>query len=505
MRSDDSSSEDSDATDDQDSDDPYNYYDDSTSKQSYLDQRTQSMDQRHFQQQQQQHPTNPYNHKQQQDPVGYNDHRLSADSDILNDRDITNNSGGPSNRDTLNLSDETIKISLTPSIARDYDDDHRTSDSSIQSKLKKAAKLEKLLSSPEPTLQQQQGGRRGSKDSNNKEKKEKSGIRKFFSRSNSKDSSKKKSNGGELERTFSGESQVSISSQSTGMSSIMDRDRQGSLDSTMMLAAASGNSSQQQYQQQQYQQQQEQQQQATKLKIHAGNIGQFMSPQGMMESYKFVPVYSTTTATELIHMALHDQYQLHDENMTYHDYYLIVRTLGGDEFTLVPSDKPLEIYYSLTAHKVTPMPSLKKARRISQLMSSSDQGGVHMGGPSKDTQVEQDEVSFYLLSKTKRIEDGEIQIKVSLFPSTFQLQQGEITKRVDKLVKIPAHIVIKDAVTLLLEKFHILNGIVADHVTEKDIKSLRLEADDDIVKYHLALNRDGQGKVVLLLCVLCLN
>jgi hypothetical protein len=481
MRSDDES-ESSDTDGGEDSDDPYNYYDDrsNTNRQSLLEQSPTQAQQ--AQQQQQQHPMDMHTpsystNKQQDPPADYynNENRLSADSDILNDKDIS----GPSNRDILNLSDETIKISLTPSIARGYDD-HRASDSSIQSKLKKAAKLERLLSSPEPQQQ-----RRGSKDSSggSKEKKEKSGIRKFFSRSNSKDSKKSsKKDNNELSRQLSGESQVSISSQSTGMSSTMDRDRSSSLDSNMMLAAGGS----------QQQQQQAQQQQATKLKIHAGNINHFMSPQGIMESYKFVPLYPTTTATELIHMALHDQYQLHDEAVTYHDYYLIVRTLGGDEFTLVPSDKPLEIYYSLTAHKVTPMPSLKKARRISQLMGSDNT--THMGGPSKDF-IEEDEVQFYLLSKTKRMEDnGEFQIKVSLFPSQSQLQRG--AKRVDKLVKIPSNIYIKNAVSLLLEKFHILNGVVANNITDDDIKSLRLEAgsEEDIVKYHLALNRDGQGR-----------
>ncbi|CAO3621349.1 unnamed protein product [Mucor hiemalis] len=467
MRSD--SSDDSD--DSEDSEDPYNYYD---GQQSFSEQQ---------QPQPPQHQQNysmdmytPYNdNRQSVDPVDYyNDDRHSRDSDILNDQELSNRNN---NRDTMNLEDETIKISLTPSIARD-EHNNRASDSSIQSKLKKAAKLEKLLgtASPEPV----NGQRRGSKDSNNSKDK-KSGIRKFFSRGSSSSSDKEKGKKkGKGDRRSSGGSQyetASISSQSTGVVSLVDRDRSGSLDSTL---------------------QQQQQQQPTHLKIHAGNISQFINSSGMVESYKFVPVYPTTTATELIHLALQDQeQQLQDQYTTYHDYYLVVRTVGGDELTLVPSDKPLEIYHSLNTHLSTPMPSLKKARRISQLMGSSVSGGdngTHIGGPNKDTAQTEGEVQFYLLSKTKRIEDGEIQIKVSLFPTPLQQEQGELTKRVDKLVKIPSSILIKDAVTLLLEKFHILNGVVANNTTDDNIKSLRLEAssEEDIVKYHLALNEDGQ-------------
>lgn len=502
MRSDDSETDDQDS--DQDSDDPYNYYDDHN--QSYSDQAdlyspyqghepATAAEAASYQQQQQQRrsliSTKPINNtsyvqNSNADPVDqYN--QISNDSDILNDpqdhiavRNV--------DRDTLNLEDETIKISLTPSIARGYDDQQRNSDSSIQSKLKKAAKLEKLLgssASPEPAVQEQQ--RRNSKDNNSGGKKEKSGIRKFFSRnssssggsSNSKDNkkSKKSATQSSLERQLSGGSNyetASISSQSTGIMSF-DRDRQGSLDSSIMSAAAAV--------------------QPTQLKIHAGNITDFGH-----EPYKYALIYPSTTALELIHQVIHrssdeneDAVLVEENTVAYHDYYLIVKTLGGDEFTLVPSDKPLEIFHSLTAHLSTPMPSLKKARRISQLMGSDN---THIGGPTKETMHQQpDQVQFFLFSKTKRIEDGEIQIKVSLFPSRAPQQQqhynADQPKRVDKLVKIPSSILIKDAVTLLLEKFHILNGIVAGSTTN-DIESLRLDGDDELVKYQLYINRDGQ-------------
>jgi hypothetical protein len=157
----------------------------------------------------------------------------------------------------------------------------------------------------------------------------------------------------------------------------------------------------------------------------------------------------------------------------------MVKNSNGEEYTLIPSDKPLEIYYSLTASTNTPMPSLKKARRISQLMGSDN---THMGGPKEGAVVE-DTVKLYLYSKTKRVEDGEIQIKVSLFEKEEQ----------HKLIKIGTGVLVKDAVNLILEKFHILNGI-AKGDGDDAIRSLRLEGSDEVIKYQLSVHINGQGK-----------
>ncbi|CEP16572.1 hypothetical protein [Parasitella parasitica] len=487
-------SDDSD-TDDQDSeeDDPYDYYSDPNSSYSeqpavyssyYSNEATTAAPQQH--QGQSLNRTKSFNN------ISDIINNASTDIDdqnnqISNEPDVIANSEGlisrNVDRDTLNLRDETIKISLTPSIARGDDDNNRSSDSSIHSKLRKAAKLDKILgpsTSPEHAMQEQQ--RRNSKDSNDG-KKEKSGIRKFFSRSsstgsnNSKDSRKNKKSSSQptLERQTSGGSNyetASISSQSTGMVSI-NRDRQGSLDSSTMSAAAAPV-------------------QPTQLKIYSGNITDFGH-----DPYKLVPVYPSTTALELIQNIVrrpNDSVLVGEKSVAYHDYHLVVRALGGEEFTLVPSDRPLEIFHSLTAHLNTPMPSLKKARRISQLMGSEN---THIGGPAKESiHQHRDPVQFFLFSKAKRIEDGEIQIKVSLFPSRPQQQQhfnADQSKRVDKLVKIPSSILVKDAVTLLLEKFHILNGIVAGSTTN-DVQSLRLDGNDVFVQYQLLIHKDRQEK-----------
>ncbi|ORE15172.1 hypothetical protein BCV71DRAFT_37676 [Rhizopus microsporus] len=369
------------------------------------------------------------------------DSHLSADSDIINDpRDFIcyqgpqemeqkkeNDSDYDDNDD--DFKDETIKISLTPSIARGSEDSRRDSDTSIQTKLKKAAKLERLLaSSSSPS----------SSALPDKKEKKASGIRKFFSRSKKP-----------------GSNSSSNSSNNIDAAQVTTND------------TLSHNSSQPAIVNE-----------TTRLKIQPGN-----PTMKFKESY--IDVYPNTTACEVIQQILDKEKELEQESeSSYNDYYLIVKTLSGDECTLIPSDKPLEIFYSLTAHLNTPMPSLKKARRISQMMGSDN----HVGGPVKDET--HDEVQFFLFSKTKRIEDGEIQIKVSLLPSD---QMLEDSKRVDKLVKIPCSFLIKDVVTLLLEKFHILNGIVAG---DDDKKSLRLTDENEIAKYQLAMSVVGQERLL---------
>ncbi|KAG1469594.1 hypothetical protein G6F56_003169 [Rhizopus delemar] len=355
---------------------------------------------------------------------------ISADSDIINDpKDFVyypEEEEEDEEEEVMEpVEDDTIKISLTPSIARDVQDSNeRNSDTSLQTKLKKAAKLEKLLSNP------------------SKEKKT-SGIRKFFSRN------KKKDSGDERRLSNSTTDTASINSSQSSLVRI------SSVDSTVKH-----------------------------LKVQAGN------PQ-MQFKEAWADVHPQTTAAELVHQVLSkEERDPSSIGSSYHDYYLIVKTLSGDECTLIPSDKPLEIFYSLTAHLNTPMPSLKKARRISQLMGSDN----HVGGPTKEGS--QEEVEFFLFSKTKRTEDGEFQIKVSLLPAD---QLDERNKRVDKIVKIPCSILIKDAVGLLLEKFHILNGVVADSQENEEVKkSLRLvdQTDDDIAKYRLAISVNGQERLL---------
>ncbi|KAI8971657.1 hypothetical protein BDF20DRAFT_885660 [Mycotypha africana] len=428
--------------------------------------------------------------------------RFSMESESINN----------DSRESFNLGkDETIKISLTPSIARGDGDDSTTAHhSDAQAKLKKAAKLEKLLSEPINTAAEND---KGSNNGKNPSKKEKSGIRKLFSRDNSKEKKKDKkknkddkntaavsnnprasllsSSSTSLERLSSTASTLetaSLESQSNSITSIdpylintNSGTEHNNIDQLTTINDQPG---------------------TKRLKINAGNITIF-------SGHTYVDVYPTTTTQELIDYITAnmintiEQPSRRESDSLQQDYFLIVKTQNGDELTLVPSDKPLEIYQSLTSHLNTPMPSLKKARRISQLMEGEN---VHLGGPTgavESNNNEETAVQFFLFCRTKRMEEGEIQIRVSLYPGN-NVEQQQHQKRLDKLIKVPVNILAKDAVTLLLEKFHILNGVAAAfnstinaNDVNDNIKSLRLEEDKEVVQYRLGVNhQDGLQSLV---------
>lgn len=91
-----------------------------------------------------------------------------------------------------------------------------------------------------------------------------------------------------------------------------------------------------------------------------------------------------------------------------------------DELTLLPQDKPLIIYQSLTAHLTTPMPSLSN---LKQQITNVEFGRI--GSPSNNnstnkrtgTKFGEDSIRFYLHKRIKRVneQDGKLYVKVSLY------------------------------------------------------------------------------------------
>ncbi|KAI8577958.1 hypothetical protein K450DRAFT_249227 [Umbelopsis ramanniana AG] len=188
--------------------------------------------------------------------------------------------------------DETIKISLTPSIARDDEFADRKSDDS-DSRLRKASKLDKILSKEDTSRRSED-----LKDSGREESKEKKGgFKRFFSRGKeSKDKKKKSSSSTGDNRRSSDTETSSINSQSTGYSD----HRKNSVDSAA------------------------QDYQPTPLRIYAGNI-QFSSP------YKTVYIYPSTTAAELVERAV-DTFDIQDTNDLvdgHLDFYISIRGADG--------------------------------------------------------------------------------------------------------------------------------------------------------------------------------
>ncbi|ORZ07635.1 hypothetical protein BCR42DRAFT_151307 [Absidia repens] len=487
------------------------------------------------------------------------DRRTSEQHSI--DSPLSARSNRLGSRDTLDLEQsETIKISLTPSIARgggDVDNNQGYNQYQQQQKKSTMNKLERLLGEDDsltsPTSPKSSGGIG-----------KKSSIRKFFSRgskdSNSSSGSGKRKDSASKISISGGDSILSetnsISSQSTSYS---ERDRSGSLDSAMLLQAygaspsSDGNDYHQQhatnnmvtpintdsnryygpnssdkfntctspssitspssftsqsmssfsqphpYQQSQQHQYQNQQEQPTTLMIHGGNIV-------FDDKAKPAMVYTSTTAIELIQQVVETFDFGPKETITDRaaNYYLVVKGADDDEYILLPSDQPLSIYHSLTGHLNTPMPSLKKARRISQLMSTASDGTAHMGGPSHHTASSElsnhSAVRFYLHSKKRTVhEEGVIRIKVSLLQSEIVDQEGLFgpgQTRVDKSLYVPHTGSVGDVAALILERFHVLNGVVDGSADlDAQIKALRLDSRDSQVQavlYKLNFFRNGQ-------------
>jgi hypothetical protein len=202
----------------------------------------------------------------------------------------------------------------------------------------------------------------------------------------------------------------------------------------------------------------------TILKIYAGHS---------FDEYKEFSINTHTTTNELIESAI-DAFDIYDVDEK--DYYLGVQSMSGDDYTLIPTDKPLDIYQSLTDN--TPMPNLKKARRISQMMSGSSSLASHHD-------EEEESAKFYLYSKPRRMEDdGEIQIKVSLESNHH------------KLIKIPPTTPVIHATSFLLERFHILDGVAVG----SDRDSLNMGS-QNVITYQLYLYDDKKGKIMLFLYI----
>ncbi|KAI9014561.1 hypothetical protein CLU79DRAFT_721655 [Phycomyces nitens] len=362
--------------------------------------------------------------------------------------------------DTLASESDTIRISLTPNIARDMDDQ-----SSVDDKPRRNT-IDQLMSSIAADIDLD-----ADTESTNRprERKERNSIRKFFSRS--KDKKKK-----DRQSTDSVIDTASLNSQSTGYSererpvsiAYSDRERPLSIDSSRRESEDS---------------------QQTALTIYAGTIPSEMDSLILRAT-------ANTTASDLVEQAVQD-FVTHGEMPEQEgvEYFLTVKGVDGDVYTLLASDKPLAIYHTLTAHLSTPMPSLKKARRISQLMSTTD-SVPHMGRP-KDG-VDPESVRFYLNSKLRREEKGGlIKIKVCLPSETTQASQASQTSQItqarqDKLVSVGPWMLVSEVTTLLLEKFHVS---VSQDIDEP-VESLQTQGKSPAVLYRLAICQHGQEQLL---------
>ncbi|KAI8093858.1 uncharacterized protein BX664DRAFT_259630 [Halteromyces radiatus] len=213
----------------------------------------------------------------------------------------------------------------------------------------------------------------------------------------------------------------------------------------------------------------------TVLRVYAGNIN-------VNATYNSVLVYDHTNAESLLRLAMdrfhisqiegksrgkrsstHSPSQYSPQHSSSGvEYYLSVKPIDGDELTLLPQDKPLMIYQSLNAHLTTPMPSLSN---IQQQITNMEFGRI--GSPTNNsnkrtgTKYGEDAIRFYLHKRIKRVNDGQLYVKVSLYHDDTKRERRNSDskdgkRRIDKLIAVSAVATVADLIDIALEKFHLL-------------------------------------------------
>ncbi|KAF9360283.1 hypothetical protein BGX26_009966 [Mortierella sp. AD094] len=112
------------------------------------------------------------------------------------------------------------------------------------------------------------------------------------------------------------------------------------------------------------------QQEIITLRVYPGNVDFGAS------MYKTVVVTPATMASEVTHQAVVKFRLAPDGTASTGDFFLTVKGVDGDETVLQPTDKPMAIYQSLTAHLTTPLPANHRLSisSVSSMMSVNSTG-----------------------------------------------------------------------------------------------------------------------------------
>ncbi|KAG0364001.1 hypothetical protein BG005_000033 [Podila minutissima] len=158
------------------------------------------------------------------------------------------------------------------------------------------------------------------------------------------------------------------------------------------------------------------QQEILALRVYPGNVDFGAS------MYKTVVVTPTTMASDVAHQAVIKFRLAPDGTASTGDFFLTVRGVDGDETVLQPTDKPMTIYQSLTAHLTTPLP-LNHRLSISSVssMMSATSTSSHNSNPqtlrrtgSNRGEQQQRSIRFLLNKKIRRASS----ISLSSLPTT---------------------------------------------------------------------------------------
>ncbi|KAG0278025.1 hypothetical protein BGZ95_004863 [Linnemannia exigua] len=117
------------------------------------------------------------------------------------------------------------------------------------------------------------------------------------------------------------------------------------------------------------------------LRVYPGNVDFGAS------MYKTVVVSPSTMASEVANQAVVKFRLAPDGVASSSDFFLTVRGVDGDETVLLPSDKPMAIYQSLTAHLTTPLPANHRLSisSVSSMMSVNSASSFNSNPPSTPT------------------------------------------------------------------------------------------------------------------------
>ncbi|KAG0219793.1 hypothetical protein BGX33_000635 [Mortierella sp. NVP41] len=117
------------------------------------------------------------------------------------------------------------------------------------------------------------------------------------------------------------------------------------------------------------------------LRVYPGNVDFGAS------MYKTVVVNPTTMASEVANQAVVKFRLAPDGVASSSDFFLTVRGVDGDETVLLPTDKPMTIYQSLTAHLTTPLPANHRLSisSVSSMMSVNSVSSFNSNPPSTPT------------------------------------------------------------------------------------------------------------------------
>ncbi|KAK3843188.1 MAG: hypothetical protein J3R72DRAFT_112371 [Linnemannia gamsii] len=147
------------------------------------------------------------------------------------------------------------------------------------------------------------------------------------------------------------------------------------------------------------------------LRVYPGNVDFGAS------MYKTVVVNCMTMASEVANQAVVKFRLAPDGVASSSDFFLTVRGVDGDETVLLPSDKPMAIYQSLTAHLTTPLPANHRLSisSVSSMMSVNSVSSFNSNPPSTPTSPSsvrrigsgksdphQRSIRFFLSKKIKR-------------------------------------------------------------------------------------------------------